>query len=70
MNPCFKSATQPLTISIVTPSFNQGDFLEATLHSVLSQGYPKLEYRVIDGGSTDGSQDILGSVQKIVLDRA
>lgn len=49
----------PPVISIVTPSFNQAAFLEATLCSVLDQGYPRLEYVVQDGGSTDGSVDIL-----------
>ncbi len=46
-------------VSIITPSFNQSRFLEAAMQSVLTQDYPRIEYIVVDGGSTDDSASII-----------
>ena len=53
-------------ISIVTPSFNQGEFLEETILSIINQNYPNLEYIIVDGGSSDNSVEIIKKYEEYI----
>jgi glycosyltransferase involved in cell wall biosynthesis len=63
MDPIYNGYCWP-RISVITLSYNHGQFIEATIQSVLFQGYPNLEYLIIDGGSQDGSIQVIKKYEK------
>ena len=56
-----------LKISIITPVYNQVDYIEATIRSVIEQNYPNLEYIIVDGGSTDGTLEVIKKYEKHIF---
>ena len=62
-----KPAGFPLSVGLVTPSFNQGHFLEQTMRSVLTQEFPRLQYAVVDGGSNDGSPQLIEKYRNCLI---